>query len=207
LYLIGRYYDPVTGEFVTVDPEIATTEQPYSYVGDDPVNRSDPSGLAYFPFQPYPTYLRYVFLGATIYIFLSASISGSQAISAFGYPELDLSLEDGGTASFTWGFNKNLSSSIPFAKQLVVTTTVYAFILGLTLGFGKDSTTITKSYSAPLRGTSDTVSFNVTTSVSKEGDPPIDLPFWALRLADDAVEGAPIEEVLVEGFAAVALAG
>ena len=43
---VARYYDPSTGQFLSVDPAIALTETPYSYVGDDPVNEADPSGLA-----------------------------------------------------------------------------------------------------------------------------------------------------------------
>jgi len=39
-----RYYDPTTGQFASVDPEVAKTQEPYGYAGDDPVNRSDPSG-------------------------------------------------------------------------------------------------------------------------------------------------------------------
>ena len=44
IYLVNRYYDPATGEFLTVDPDVATTNAPYFYAGDDPVNESDPSG-------------------------------------------------------------------------------------------------------------------------------------------------------------------
>ena len=43
--LIGRYYDPATGQFLSVDPAVEQTQQAYLYVGDDPVNASDPSGL------------------------------------------------------------------------------------------------------------------------------------------------------------------
>jgi hypothetical protein len=42
---VARWYDPGTGQFVSVDPELAETDQPYAYAGDDPVNGSDPSGL------------------------------------------------------------------------------------------------------------------------------------------------------------------
>jgi len=49
IYLIGRYYDPSTGQFLSVDPAVSITGQPYSYAGDDPVNQSDPSGLLTFP--------------------------------------------------------------------------------------------------------------------------------------------------------------
>jgi len=41
---IDRYYDPVTGEFLTMDPQSAQTGEPYAYAGGDPVNESDPTG-------------------------------------------------------------------------------------------------------------------------------------------------------------------
>lgn len=37
VYLIHRYYDPTTGQFLTIDPYLAATEAPYSYASDDPV--------------------------------------------------------------------------------------------------------------------------------------------------------------------------
>jgi hypothetical protein len=42
---VARWYDPGTGQFMSVDPDLADTDQPYAYAGDDPVNESDPSGL------------------------------------------------------------------------------------------------------------------------------------------------------------------
>ncbi len=45
LYLINRYYDPATGEFLTVDPLVDESGQSYAYTGDDPVNGVDPLGL------------------------------------------------------------------------------------------------------------------------------------------------------------------
>ena len=47
VYLIGRYYDPGTGQFLNVDPLVDETGQPYAYTGDDPVNGVDPSGLRF----------------------------------------------------------------------------------------------------------------------------------------------------------------
>jgi len=42
---VHRYYDPVTAQFVSVDPALGVTGQPYAYAGGDPVNGVDPSGL------------------------------------------------------------------------------------------------------------------------------------------------------------------
>lgn len=42
--VLARYYDPATGQFLTVDPDVAMTLAPYGYVGGDPVNAYDPSG-------------------------------------------------------------------------------------------------------------------------------------------------------------------
>ncbi|MGB3055141.1 MAG: RHS repeat-associated core domain-containing protein, partial [Acidimicrobiales bacterium] len=45
IYLRARHYDPVTGQFTTQDPLVAITEEPYGYVGGNPANRTDPTGL------------------------------------------------------------------------------------------------------------------------------------------------------------------
>ena len=43
-YLRARYYDPGTGQFLTVDPLVASTLSPHGYVADNPVNLADASG-------------------------------------------------------------------------------------------------------------------------------------------------------------------
>jgi hypothetical protein len=43
---VGRYYDPTTGQFLTVDPLVDFTGEPYAYGYDDPTDRADPSGNA-----------------------------------------------------------------------------------------------------------------------------------------------------------------
>jgi RHS repeat-associated protein len=59
VYLRNRVYDPTTAQFLSVDPAVALTREPYAYGGDNPVNRRDPEGLSaeglegvpcYFPF-------------------------------------------------------------------------------------------------------------------------------------------------------------
>lgn len=45
-YLRARSYDPATGQFLSVDPLVDETKQPYAYVGNDPLNALDLTGLA-----------------------------------------------------------------------------------------------------------------------------------------------------------------
>ena len=52
IYLIGRYYDPATGQFLSVDPLVQLTQQGYRCVGDDPVNAIDPRGNIGEPGNP-----------------------------------------------------------------------------------------------------------------------------------------------------------
>jgi RHS repeat-associated protein len=43
-YLRARYYDPVTGQFLSVDPAVQSTLSPYAYGAGNPLNAADPSG-------------------------------------------------------------------------------------------------------------------------------------------------------------------
>jgi RHS repeat-associated protein len=45
IYLVNRYYDPGTGQFLSEDPAVSQTGQPYAYAGGNPVNATDPNGL------------------------------------------------------------------------------------------------------------------------------------------------------------------
>ncbi|MGD0442225.1 MAG: RHS repeat-associated core domain-containing protein [Acidimicrobiales bacterium] len=42
--VVGRYYDPQTGQFLSVDPMVQQTDQAYVYVVDNPVSLTDPTG-------------------------------------------------------------------------------------------------------------------------------------------------------------------
>jgi RHS repeat-associated protein len=44
IYMRARIYDPVTAQFLTRDPWVSITGEPYSYAEDDPINKADPSG-------------------------------------------------------------------------------------------------------------------------------------------------------------------
>ena len=43
-YLRARYYDPATGQFLSVDPSILATSSPYAYGNNSPLNFGDRSG-------------------------------------------------------------------------------------------------------------------------------------------------------------------
>jgi RHS repeat-associated protein len=49
LYLHHRYYDPQTAQFISVDPAVAMTGEPYTYADDNPINETDPTGLFHVP--------------------------------------------------------------------------------------------------------------------------------------------------------------
>ena len=44
-YLRARSYDPATGQFLTVDPALASTGMAYAYTAGDPLQQVDPMGL------------------------------------------------------------------------------------------------------------------------------------------------------------------
>jgi RHS repeat-associated protein len=48
IYLRARYYDPGTGQFLTRDPLLAITGEPYNYVANNPLNGSDPLGASWW---------------------------------------------------------------------------------------------------------------------------------------------------------------
>lgn len=50
VYLRARYYDPTTAQFLTVDPDVNTTHAAYAYVGDNPLNATDLTGLCWSGF-------------------------------------------------------------------------------------------------------------------------------------------------------------
>jgi RHS repeat-associated protein len=49
VYLRARDYDPLTGQFVQVDPAVDETRQPYAYAGNNPLQFTDPTGLFLIP--------------------------------------------------------------------------------------------------------------------------------------------------------------
>jgi RHS repeat-associated protein len=46
-YLRNRWYDPVTAQFLTIDPAVSQTQTPYIYTSDNPLNATDLLGLCW----------------------------------------------------------------------------------------------------------------------------------------------------------------
>ena len=47
-YLRARYYDPATAQFLTADPLVSATGEPYGFAGNNPLNEFDPTGLSWY---------------------------------------------------------------------------------------------------------------------------------------------------------------
>ena len=45
-HVVNRYYDPSSYQFLNIDPKVGTTMQPYAFVSGNPLNGTDPLGLA-----------------------------------------------------------------------------------------------------------------------------------------------------------------
>jgi RHS repeat-associated protein len=45
IYLLNRYYNPLEGQFISVDPDLSQTLQPYAYADGNPVMNTDSTGL------------------------------------------------------------------------------------------------------------------------------------------------------------------
>ena len=60
IYLVKRYYDPQTGQLLSVDPALSQTQQPYGYASGNPVSMTDPTGMS--------TYIKFHFWGPTLYL-------------------------------------------------------------------------------------------------------------------------------------------
>lgn len=73
LYLISRYYDPGVGTFISVDPLLQVSTQPYLYAGDNPVNQVDPLGQLHCR----PKHL--ISFAPSVYCYLSGRATGDIA--------------------------------------------------------------------------------------------------------------------------------
>jgi RHS repeat-associated protein len=84
-YLRARYYNPLTGRFLSADPEAGQGQRSYEYAGADPVNGLDPSGneaiVEFALLQFYPCRLSVHFPG-----FCGLPLAGGASLPGCGGP-------------------------------------------------------------------------------------------------------------------------
>jgi RHS repeat-associated protein len=101
LYLVHRYYDPATGQFLSIDPLVNETDTPYAYTGGDPVNMMDPNGM--ITCGP-------LFYGCGVFTDIQNAIS-SGVSWAVSHPE-DVALAVGAVALLATGGGALLEASV-----------------------------------------------------------------------------------------------
>jgi RHS repeat-associated protein len=77
LYLQARYYDPSTGQFLSLDPAVDLTGEPYGYAADNPLNASDPTGLSWWSPLTWNKTLRTVVGTAATVVGLGLAVVGA----------------------------------------------------------------------------------------------------------------------------------
>ena len=153
---INRYYDPTTAQFISIDPLVSETAEPYSYAGGDPLNRSDPLGLTWCDFSPVgcgeakkvahnpgavaSDALTLVGKGATTVTVLAASAAGASALT----PDADfmsaaaaLAIADGAGA-IAAGADLLNCAAFKSCDRTTLTIDLLALVPGL--GFVKETT-------------------------------------------------------------------
>nr|WP_275442974.1 RHS repeat-associated core domain-containing protein [Pseudoalteromonas sp. OOF1S-7] len=125
VHMGGRIYDPILGRFLQADPMVQAPENiqnlnRYSYVVNNPLNKTDPSGYIFMTIAvwAFNTFATKAFLATTIGAIMSAAFT---AYEYYGYAKLAVGIiqaaNNGGTAlaNFAGGFAKS------FAKGQAVT--------------------------------------------------------------------------------------
>ena len=80
--VFNRYYDPATGQFISIDPAVSLSGSPYGYVAGDPINETDPTGLFCFSFNCLANNVHTVVSSKAFKI--TALVAGAAAIVATG---------------------------------------------------------------------------------------------------------------------------
>jgi RHS repeat-associated protein len=144
IYLRARTYDPVTAQFLSVDPAVASTGESYSYAGDNPVNDSDPTGL----------WVTGGCVGASVALpFLEGAGTYCNVINDQGRTAQTLTL--------SWGTGQNSEALMKFEKWLGVNYKSFFAKLRESLFFGAGAFTSNARSWQDLRGWSTSFGWSV----------------------------------------------
>ncbi len=101
IYLRARYYDPTTGSFLTRDPITSITQAPYTYVDDDPLDGTDPSGLCTLGVFGKHCHIAKTLTVAAAVVGGVALVIGTGGVAAAAAPELIAGFEAADLAATT----------------------------------------------------------------------------------------------------------
>jgi len=116
--LVRRYYDPTTGQFLSVDPAVDVTGTPYVYTAGDPVNGSDPLGLFCLGLCTFTNAVHYVAkhrkafeVGAGVVLGVAAAATGVGAIAEAAAAATAVAGSAAAASATTTGFLLGASSA------------------------------------------------------------------------------------------------
>jgi RHS repeat-associated protein len=95
VYLVYRYYDPGSGQFMSIDPLVPQPQSYYQYAGDNPINNVDHSGTYWVP--TLPQFFQMLAFG--LYLFHLASPYLTSWCDWWGECHTDLNRRASGTLS------------------------------------------------------------------------------------------------------------
>ncbi len=88
IYLRERVYDPATAQFLTIDPALPTTNEPYAYTEDNPLDHADPTGRGWFSWlwpestQEWKATANWVLVGGATVLGVAVLITGAPILGA-----------------------------------------------------------------------------------------------------------------------------
>lgn len=135
IYLRARSYDPVTGAFLSIDPILQVTGEPYTYTLDDPLNANDVTGWQSLRSTQLPNvgpWYQWLFVpwGPPLYFSGSASFSSSH-----GHTSYSSSLSTPWGTSSSYGFSFPGGSYSQASFRSILSWYSYAFRLPYVSGF------------------------------------------------------------------------
>jgi len=217
-YMRARYYDPTTGQFLSVDPAVSFTQSPFDYAGDDPVTETDPSGAcggARETAAPPPTNIitpkngdlkigteissPTVYLGGGFYISASTTVTDVKGTDSINEIDLQANGEVDigtpfGTASIDprGNLSTNLNGFVGNVQGQQVTVGINSK--------GQISATITYSKSTTFGEGNDEETVGVDTSVTFTYSPKLASISGDPQLSNEAVEAVGAESVAVNSL-------
>ena len=151
-YLRARYYNPVTGRFLSADPLASQGQRRYQYAGADPVNGVDPSGMDLIPLAMMAQYANRVQIPSMDIHSWCGTTVGGQIVGVLPWcgiiiPNIPFSLAPPHPCSSIPGIPAYRASYLcRYYKPMVAKASAYGVDPALPLGLGIESHFADPSY-------------------------------------------------------------